>query len=72
MEGHHYQLCRFIKATSMGAVLENIDDENCEEFYKFYLYDFVRRVHEFKPRTSDLDETEYQVCKLEEQTAHFN
>ena len=64
MEDQHHQLCTFIEATPVGAVLEQIDDEKiCDEFYTFYLYDFVRQVCEFKPRNSDLDNIEYQVCK---------
>ena len=58
---HHAQLCEFILATPVGAVLESVDNEHCEEFYEFYLHDFVRSVHRCKHRKSDTDNMEYQV-----------
>ena len=58
---HHAQLCEFILATPVGSVLESVDNEHCEEFYEFYLHDFVRSIHRCKHRKSETVNTEYQV-----------
>ena len=58
---HHTQLCEFILATPVGAVLESVDTEHCEELYKCYLHDFVRSVHRCKHRKTEHDNMEYQV-----------
>ena len=65
-QSHHNQLCEFIQTTPVGTVLESVDTENYEEFYKFYLHDFVRSVHRCKHRNAEHDDMEYQVCSLEE------
>ena len=58
---HHAQLCEFILATPVGAVLESVDTEHCEDFYEYYLHDFVRSVHRCKHRKTEHDNMEYQV-----------
>ena len=58
---HQAQLCEFILAIPVGAILESVDNEHCEEFYKFYLHDFVRSVHRCKHRNPEYDTMEYQV-----------
>ena len=45
----------------VGAVLESVDNEHCEEFYEFYLHDFVRSIHRCKHRKLEMDNMEYQV-----------
>ena len=58
---HHEQLCEFVYDTPVGAVLESVESDNCEEFYKLYLHDFVMDVHGCKHKSSDLMAMEIQV-----------
>lgn len=51
----------YICDTSVGAVLGSVDIENCEEFFEFYLHDFVRSVHRCKHREPMHNDMEYQV-----------
>ena len=60
-QSHHIQLCEFIQTTPVGAVLESVDTENCEEFYKFYLHDFVKSVHKCKHENAEHDDMEHKV-----------
>ena len=60
-EAHHVHLCEFILATPIGVILESVDEENCEEFYRCYLHDFVRSVHKCNHRKAEHDSKEYQV-----------
>ena len=39
------QLCDSIEPTPVGGVLRAVNQEDCEDFYKKYLNDFVRIVH---------------------------
>lgn len=50
-----------ICGTSVGAVLDSVDTENCEEFFEFYLHDFVRSVHMCTQREPTYTDMEYQV-----------
>ena len=58
---HHEQLYEFIRDTPVGVVLEAVGSDNCEEFYKLYLHDFVMSVHRCKHNSSDLTMMELQV-----------
>ena len=46
-------------------MLQRVPEEDCERFYKYYLHDFVRRVHICKHRQTvtqdDLENLEYEV-----------
>ncbi len=58
---HHEQLCEFVRDTPVGAVLELVESDNREEFYKLYLHDFVMGMHRCKHKRSDLTAMEIQV-----------
>ena len=58
---HHAQLCEFIVATPIGVILESVDKKNCEEFYEFYLHDFVWSVHKCNHRKAEHNIKECQV-----------
>ena len=58
---HHRQLSEFIQATHVGAILESVNPENYEEFYEYYLHDFLKSVHKCKHRNPEHDDQEYQV-----------
>ena len=55
------QLCEAIHQMEVGEVLSSVRDEYCEEFYKFYLHDFVRNVHKSQSKKQDQAQTEYNV-----------
>ena len=57
----HKQLCEAIHQMEVGDVLASVRDEYCEEFYKFYLHDFVRNVHKSQNKKQEQAETEYNV-----------
>ena len=57
----HKQLCEYIHSTPVGTVLKSVSTKNSEEFYKFYLHDFVKSVHKSNHRNLEHDEMEYQV-----------
>ena len=59
---HHEQLYEFTHDTPVGAVLEAVGSENCEELYKLYLHDFVMSMHRCKHKSSDLTTMELQVA----------
>ena len=61
---HHERLCEFVHGTPVGAVLEAVESDNCEEFYKFYLHDFVMGTYKCKHKSSDLTAMEIQVFLL--------
>ena len=58
---HHEQLCAFVRDTPVGAILESVDSDNYEDFYKRYLHDFVMGMHRCKHKSSDLTAMELQV-----------
>jgi hypothetical protein len=45
----------------VGEVLISVGDEYCEEFYKYYLHDFVRTIHQSQNVEIKLVEAEYSV-----------
>ena len=45
----------------VGEVLSSVRDEYCEEFYKFYLHDFVRNVHKSQSKKQEQAQNEYNV-----------
>jgi hypothetical protein len=57
----HKQLCEAIHQMEVGEVLISVGDEYCEEFYKYYLHDFVRNVHKSQNKKQEHVETEYNV-----------
>ena len=47
--------------TEVGDILCRVSEENVPDFYKWYLHDFVRYVHQ-SGNKSDLGIIEYKVC----------
>ena len=58
---HHEQLCNFLCDTPVGAVLEEVESDNYEEFYRLYLHDFVMGTYRCKHKSSDLTTMEMKV-----------
>ncbi len=42
-------------------MLSSVQDEYSEEFYRYYLHDFVRNVHKSQNKIEEQAETEYSV-----------
>lgn len=61
---HHQQLCELVQDTPVGAVLESVHSEDFEEFYKFYLHDFVKSVHKCNHKRMEHNSMELRVCML--------
>ena len=61
-EALHKQLCEAINQVEVGEVLKSVDDEYCEDFYKYYLHDFVKSVHQSQHKEQEQKEQEYNVC----------
>ena len=59
----HLQLCEGVCQTEVGEVLKSVPEEYCEEFYKYYLHDYVRNVHTSQQKKSEEEEEEYSVRK---------
>ena len=59
-QAQHEQLCAFIVDSSVGGVLQTVRGD-CEEFYSFYLHDFVRSAHTCKHKNASLEDLEYKV-----------
>ena len=57
----HFQLCELVSQTTIGEVLESVDEAYCEEFYQYYLHDFVRGVHRCYHKQQQLGNLEYKV-----------
>ena len=57
----HKQLCEAIFQMEIGEVLKSVQDEYCEDFYKYYLHDFVRSVHMCQHKKNEQEEAEYNV-----------
>lgn len=60
----HKQLCEAIYQMEVGEVLKSVQDEYCEDFYKFYLHDFVRSVHQSQQKKKEQEDAEYKVCAV--------
>ena len=45
----------------VGEVLSSVQDEYCEDFYKYYLHDLVRTIHKSQNIEPKQVETEYSV-----------
>ena len=60
--GHlHSQLCDVVSQTAVGDVLGSVDETNCEEFFQYYLHDFVRSVHRCYYKQQKSKNLEYKV-----------
>lgn len=57
----HKQLCEGIQQTEISEVLKSVKDGCCEEFYKYYLHDYVRNIHQSQHKEQDEQEEEYNV-----------
>ena len=57
----HKQLCEAIHQMEVGEALSSVQNDYCEDFYKYYLHDFVRNVHKSQNKKQDQAETEYTV-----------
>ena len=57
------QLCDLVEPTPVGEVLKQVDERDCEDFYKNYLHDFVRMVHRCHQNNQDYEIQEYEVIK---------
>ena len=57
----HSQLCELVSQTSIGEVLESVDEADCEQFYQYYLHDFVRSVHQCHHKQDKSKNLEYKV-----------
>ncbi len=55
------QLCATVGSTAIGELLSDVDDTNCEMFYKKYLRDFLRLAHKCKHKNQDDETQEYEV-----------
>ena len=55
----HSRLCVLVQYTLVGEILLTVTEENGENFYRYYLHDFVRRVHRCLVHGSS--EMEYEV-----------
>ena len=53
-----------ICGTPVGAVLDSVDIENCNDFFEFYVHDFVRSVHICTHTIPEHNDMEYQVPLL--------
>lgn len=57
----HRQLCEAIYHMEVGDVLKSVEDEYCEDFYKYYLHDFVRLAHNSQHKKQEQEQEEYNV-----------
>ena len=57
----HLQLHELVSQTAIGEVLESVDETNCEEFYQYYLHDFVKSVHRCHHKQQKSENLEYKV-----------
>ena len=60
----YLQLCDLVSQTAVGEVLASVDEANCEEFYHYYLHDFVRSVHQCYHRHPKYENLEYKVHRM--------
>ena len=65
----HRQLCASLESIPLCEVLKKVDSSDCGDFYKFYLYDFVRLVHKSVHKESE-ELTEYQVSVFDSFILH--
>ena len=57
----HLQLCELVSQTTIGEVLGSADKTCCDEFYQYYLHDFVRSVYQCYHRQQKSENLEYKV-----------
>ena len=57
----HSQLCELVSQTAIGEVLQSVDEADCEQFYQYYLHDFVRSVHRCHHKQEKSENLEYKV-----------
>ena len=60
----HDQLCVSLSQTREGEVLNRVTEADCEQFYTFYLHDFVKSVYKSKYK-GDLQNKEHKVSHTE-------
>ena len=58
----HQQLCEAVMPTPVGEVLRGVSEQDCEDFYRHYLHDFVRLVQRCKhSKKREFETKEYEV-----------
>lgn len=60
----HKQLCLGMEVTPVGEVLSKVKEDQCEDFYKKYLNDFVKLVHKCSKKRRDCEIQEYKVILI--------
>ena len=55
------QLCELVSQTAIGELLGSVDEDDCEEFYQYYLHDFIRSVHRCYHKQQKSKHLEYKV-----------
>ena len=59
----HKQLCEGIHQLEVGEVFKCVQEEYSEQFYGYYLHDYVRSVHKCQHKKPEQEEMEYSVCR---------
>ena len=60
--GHlHSQLCEVVSQTAIGNVLGSVGEAECEEFFQYYLHDFVRSIYQRYHKQQKPKRVEYKV-----------
>ena len=57
----HLQLCASIDQTPIHEILKEVDESFHDQFYKKYLYDFVRLAHRSDCKNKTHAKKEYEV-----------
>ena len=57
----HSQLCEVVSQTAVGDVMGSVGEADCEEFFQYYLHDFVRSVHRCYYKQQKSKDLEYKV-----------
>jgi hypothetical protein len=61
MKSHLTQLCEIVRDTVVGGILESVKPEECDNFFRYYLHDFVRSVHFCSRKNQELNSLEHKV-----------
>jgi len=61
----HSQLCKVVSQNAVGDVLDSAGETDCEEFFQYYLHDFVRSVHLCNHKKQESKNLEYKVRSIE-------
>ena len=54
-------MCAAVEQTTIGEMLATVEENDIEDFYKKYLYDFVRHAHGCKHKNQADESNEYEV-----------